>query len=76
MTILVTGGTKGIGLAIADYLARPGEPIVLNYHSDDEAAAAADGAHRRDGRQGDDYPRRCRQHRRLRADHGWRCEGP
>jgi NAD(P)-dependent dehydrogenase (short-subunit alcohol dehydrogenase family) len=41
MTILVTGGTKGIGLAIADYLARPGESIILNYHSDDEAAAAA-----------------------------------
>lgn len=41
MTILVTGGTKGIGLAIADYLARPGETIVLNYHSDDDAAAAA-----------------------------------
>ena len=41
MTILVTGGTKGIGLAIADYLARAGEPIVLNYHSDDDAAARA-----------------------------------
>lgn len=41
MTILVTGGTKGIGLAIAAYLARPGESIVLNYHSDDDAAAAA-----------------------------------
>ena len=41
MTILVTGGTKGIGLAIADYLAKPGEAIVLNYHSDDDAAASA-----------------------------------
>jgi NAD(P)-dependent dehydrogenase (short-subunit alcohol dehydrogenase family) len=41
MTILVTGGTKGIGLAIAAYLARPDETIVLNYHSDDDAAAAA-----------------------------------
>ncbi|MBS0469652.1 MAG: SDR family oxidoreductase [Proteobacteria bacterium] len=41
MTLLVTGGTKGIGLAIAAYLARPGERIVLNYHSDEAAAATA-----------------------------------
>ena len=41
MTVLVTGGTKGIGLAIASYLARAGDPMVLNYHSDDAAAAAA-----------------------------------
>jgi NAD(P)-dependent dehydrogenase (short-subunit alcohol dehydrogenase family) len=41
MTIIVTGGTKGIGLAIADYLAKPGEALVLNYHSDDDAAASA-----------------------------------
>lgn len=41
MTLLVTGGTKGIGLAIAAYLARPGDSIVLNYHSDEDAAAVA-----------------------------------
>ena len=41
MTILVTGGTKGIGLAIVDYLAAPGESFVLNYHSDDAAARSA-----------------------------------
>ena len=41
MTILVTGGTKGIGLAIADYLAGPGETLILNYHSDDAAARSA-----------------------------------
>jgi NAD(P)-dependent dehydrogenase (short-subunit alcohol dehydrogenase family) len=39
--LLVTGGTKGIGLAIAAYLGRPGDSVVLNYHSDDDAAAAA-----------------------------------
>ena len=41
MTVLVTGGTKGIGLAIASYLARAGDPMVLNYHSDAAAAVAA-----------------------------------
>jgi NAD(P)-dependent dehydrogenase (short-subunit alcohol dehydrogenase family) len=41
MTLLVTGGTKGIGLAIATYLARSGDPVVLNYHSDEAAAAEA-----------------------------------
>ena len=41
MTIVVTGGTKGIGLAIALRLAKPGEAMVLAYHRDDEAAASA-----------------------------------
>ena len=41
MTIVVTGGTKGIGLAIAVRLARPGELMVLVYHSDEAAAEVA-----------------------------------
>ncbi len=41
MTVIVTGGIKGIGLAIAERLARPGRRLVLAYLSDDAAAAAA-----------------------------------
>jgi len=41
MTIIVTGGTKGIGLAIAEHLARPGRALVLGYVSDEAAAVAS-----------------------------------
>lgn len=41
MTIVVTGGTKGIGLAIARRLTSPGEKLVLAYLSDDDAASRA-----------------------------------
>lgn len=41
MSVLVTGGTKGIGLAIARRLAPAHRRILLGYHSDDTAAAAA-----------------------------------
>jgi 3-oxoacyl-[acyl-carrier protein] reductase len=38
---VITGGTKGIGKAIAMHLARDGCDVVLNYHGDDGAAQAA-----------------------------------
>jgi len=41
MSILVTGGTKGIGLAIALRFAKPGTKVFLNYHGDEVAAARA-----------------------------------
>ena len=41
MTVLVTGGTKGIGLAIAKRLAPTHGPMMLAYHSDEAAAQAA-----------------------------------
>lgn len=37
---LVTGGSRGIGAAIAVALARAGHPIILNYRSNEAAAAA------------------------------------
>lgn len=41
MAVLVTGGTKGIGLAAAARLAIPGDKAFLNFHSDREAAERA-----------------------------------
>lgn len=41
MAQLITGGTKGIGFAIAKRLAQKGEDIFLAYHSDDTAATDA-----------------------------------
>lgn len=41
MTMLITGGTKGIGRGIAERFAEPGTTIFLNYVSDDRAADEA-----------------------------------
>ena len=41
MAIFVTGGTKGIGLAIAMKFSKPGVGVFLNYVGDDVAAAKA-----------------------------------
>ena len=41
MAILITGGTKGIGRAIALRFAEPGVDVFLNYRGDDEAAREA-----------------------------------
>jgi len=38
---LVTGGTRGIGLGIAERLAREDKTVVVNYHSNEAAAADA-----------------------------------
>ena len=41
MTILIAGGTKGIGLAIAKAFAAQAGDVFLGYHSDEAAAASA-----------------------------------
>ena len=41
MAILVAGGTKGIGLAVAKAFAREAGDVFLAYHGDDDAASAA-----------------------------------
>jgi len=49
MSILITGGTKGIGLAIARRFAKPGRQIFLNYLRDETAADGAAAALRDGG---------------------------
>ncbi len=43
MSILITGGTQGIGLAVGIAFARESGDVFLNYHSDDAAARDAAG---------------------------------
>lgn len=49
MSILVTGGTKGLGQATALRFATPGTDVFLNYRSDDEAAEKTAAAVRERG---------------------------
>lgn len=49
MAILVTGGSKGIGLEIAKAFAGPGKKVFLNYNSDEAAALRAEGEIRATG---------------------------
>jgi enoyl-[acyl-carrier protein] reductase III len=44
MTVLVTGGTSGIGRAVAEHYAGLGHDVVLNYHANDAAAQEAAAA--------------------------------
>lgn len=41
MAILITGGSKGIGRALATRFGAEGDDVFINYHRDDEAAKAA-----------------------------------
>ncbi|MGW5518806.1 SDR family oxidoreductase [Nocardia africana] len=49
MTVLITGGTKGVGRACALRFAAPGRDVFINYHADERAAAAAADAIRERG---------------------------
>lgn len=44
MSVLIVGGTRGIGLAIAKRFSRDGRSVTMSYLSNDEAARAAEEA--------------------------------
>jgi NAD(P)-dependent dehydrogenase (short-subunit alcohol dehydrogenase family) len=44
VTVIVVGGTRGIGLAISKRFSRDGHPVVMGYLSNDEAGKAAEEA--------------------------------
>jgi len=44
MSVIVVGGTRGIGLAISKRFSRDGHPVVMAYLSNDEAGRAAEAA--------------------------------
>lgn len=48
-TALVTGGSRGIGRAIVERLARDGAQVVFSYQSNEEAAGAVVDQVRADG---------------------------